>query len=354
MKRRASATTPNSFGCAAYAALVLLGCPQLLDDRFDAAVSHGFTAGDAASGDGLLESDAGDDQASTRPFVARAVPDDGERGVLPDAALVLGFSTSMDTSSVEAAYTSSDMPPESVTFAWSEANTVLEVRPKVALRTVSGSDPSELAAIAYTFAISSAAKDAAGRALEPKRISFSVARSVTQSSSAVLDRSLTGNWCSDDIYGTSDCELTDQTICFGDSSREGEPAYKGFVTFDLRSLPRDLIDISAAQLSLTVALLYGSPFVELGALRAEHVPFDAIGTPAFAAAASSSQSMSAATAVGDRVSADVTAEVRADWGVRDTSQFRLAFDVATDADVRADVVVCEASSAQLELRYWLP
>lgn len=354
MKPGARATTPKSFGCAAYAGFSLLGCPQLLDDHFDTAARHGFTAGDAASGDGLLERDGADAQVVTRAFVARAVPDDGERGVLPDAALVLGFSTSMDTGSVEAAYTSSDIPAESVTFVWSETNTVLEVRPKVALRTVSGSDPSALAAIAYTFAISSAAKDAAGRALEPKRISFSVARLITQSSSAVTDRDLTGNWCSDDVYGTSDCELTDQTICFGDSSRKGEPSYKGFVTFDLRSLPPNLIDISAAKLSMTVALLYGSPFVELGVLRAEHVSFDAIGTPAYSAPALSSRTVSVASAVGDSVSADVTAEVRADWGMRDSSQFRLAFDIPTDSDVSADVVVCEAGSARLELHYWLP
>jgi hypothetical protein len=64
--------------------------------------------------------------------------------------------------------------------------------------------------------------------------------------------------------------------------------------------------------------------------------------------------MSAAVAVGERVSGDVRSAVQADWGTRGSSQFRLSFDIGTDADTEADVVVCDAASAQLELSYWLP
>jgi hypothetical protein len=274
--------------------------------------------------------------------------------VLPDAPLLLTFSTAMNPASVEAAYTSSDIPPEDVSFVWSEANTVLQIRPKGPLRTVSGSDPNTLIPVAYTFEIAAAAQDAAGNALEPKSISFTVARSITQLASAVQDRTLTGNWRSDGVYGTSDCEPTDQTICFGDSSREGEPTYKGFVTFDLRSLPPDLLDISAAELSMSIALLFGSPFVELGTLRAEHVSFAAVGDEPYAAPALSTQTMSPAAAVGESVSGDVRGAVQADWGTRDSSQYRLSFDIGTDGDTEADVVVCDAASAKLELSYWLP
>jgi hypothetical protein len=62
--------------------------------------------------------------------------------------------------------------------------------------------------------------------------------------------------------------------------------------------------------------------------------------------------MSTAAAAGDSLAADVSAAVRADWGTRDSSQFRLAFAIATDADVAADVIVCDTSSAKLELSYW--
>jgi hypothetical protein len=363
MKLGGPGTPSLSFGRAAFAALsMLVGCPQLLHDRFDAAgevtrdsgVGQEPTTRDAAAGGSRHGGHGADAQVVTRPFVASAVPDDGARGVLPDAALMLRFSTTMNTGSVEDAYGSEDIPPESVTFVWSESDTVLQMQPTATLRTVSGSDPDALPAVAYTFEISDAAKDTEGRALEPKRISFSIARLITQSSSAVQDRALTGNWCSDQIYGTSDCEQSDRTICFGDSSRTGEPTYRGFVTFDLRSVPRDLIRISGATLSMVVELLYGSPFVELGTLRAEHLPFATIGDESYAAPPLSTQTMTTAAAVGDTMSADVSDAVRADWGTRDSSQFRLAFDIATDTDADADVVVCQASSARLELGYWLP
>jgi hypothetical protein len=67
-------------------------------------------------------------------------------------------------------------------------------------------------------------------------------RALTQTLVAIQDRSLTGNYRSDDVYGNNSCEEPDPafTTCIGDSSNANS-AYRGFVTFDpVRRAPRAL------------------------------------------------------------------------------------------------------------------
>ena len=101
--------------------------------------------------------------------------------------------------------------------------------------------------------------------------------------------------------------------------------------------------------------VFGSPFSVLGALQLEHVTFGAIGTAAFSAPAlSGPRTISTGALAGERLTADVLADVRADLGVRARSQFRLYFAVPSNADAVADQVVCDWSSAHLTLRYLAP
>jgi len=356
-------------------ALLLAGCPQRLDDDFRVRVSAaenpdagpnvggGITpgpTGDAGSvgpgpGPGPAPGPGPDSGPGTPPVILGSVPGDGAVGVLPDATVTLTFSAPMDRASVEAAYRSSDLPAGSVSFAWSDGDRVLRIQPNAVLRTNAGTDPASVGAVSYAVELAAGARDAAGNGLAPARIAFSTARAISQDIGAVTNRDLTGNWRSDSTYGLADCERIDTTVCMGDSPAAGEPAYRGFMTFDLRALPANLIAIDAAELSCTIALVYGTPFTNLGALNIDHVTFDSIGDAAFnAAPLPEHQSHTTPMIIGDVLAIDALAAVRADWTVRDYSQYRLAFSTATDGDASADQLGCDWSTLKLALSYWVP
>ena len=347
--------------------ILLTGCPQLLDDSFEsgleqpnlqtapdasagAGVGGGGAAGASNSGAGGAGG-AGAAPATGGAPVVSSVPADGARGVLPDAEVVFTFSAPMDTRSVEAAYVSSDLPPTAVSFAWSAGDTVLRVRPNAPLQIKSGVDGATVNPASYVIDIGSAARDKTGLALVPKHLNFTAVRAMTEQRNAIQDRDLTGNWRNNDSYGSSFCERVDTTICIGD----GQGSYQGFITFGLDDLPSDIVSIAAAELSSTVQLIVGDPFAALGTLRLEQVTFSSVGnealaTPALAAA----KTLSTSAVSAERMSADVLTEVRADWGTRPRSQFRLFFDTATNSDAVADQVICDWTSAHLTLTYWVP
>jgi hypothetical protein len=353
--------------------ILLVGCPQLLDDTFESGLHKPNlqTAPDATAGAGVGGGDAGvssggaggsagargagaalgTGELGTAPVISSVVPADGARGILPDADIVLTFSAPMDTRSVEAAYVSSELSAAKVSFAWSAGDTVLRVRPNAPLRVTSGVDLAKVNAASYVIDIGSAATNKAGLPLVPKHFNFTVVRAITAELAAVQDRDLTGNWRSDGTYGANYCERVDTTICIGD----GQGFYQGLVTFPLNDLPSDVVSISAAELSSTVELIVGDPFEALGTLRVEHVEFNVVGPEALSAPAlAAAKALSSSAIDAQRMSTDVVAEVRSDWGTRARSQFRLFFDTATNSDAVADQVICDWASAHLTLTYWLP
>ncbi len=363
-----------------------LACPQLLEDDFhrleaepldgsDAGVGasgasaggQGGAAGAGGSGSGGAASAGsgaggsagsgagGSAQQPRTPVLLGSVPANGVSGVAADAEITLTFSAPMDTASVLAAYSSSSLPAAAMSFVWSAGDTVLRIVPSAALEVVSGSDPSVVTARQYALDITAQARDKAGNALAPAHVGFSVVRSLTQALPAVLDRDLTGNWRTDGSYGLAYCERVDSTFCMGDSPAAGNPGYRGFLSFALGALPADLLALSSAELSATIAQKFGTPFNDLGALRSEHVAFDAIGDAAFAAPALAvHRTLSTAADVGHRLSTDVLSEVQSDLAARDTSQFRLAFESDSDADGVADLLVFEWTSALLTVTYLVP
>jgi hypothetical protein len=368
--------------------VLLAGCPQFLNDDFkeepsdppvvlfesDASVEQGMggsggtdgtsgaagaggsdvgsgSSGSSAGGSAGAAGVGGSDVGGPGPVVVSAVPANGARGVAADTALVFTFSAPMNTSSVEAAYVSSELPAAQVSFTWSAGNTVLSVRPNSPLQVATGSDPATVVATSYAVDFTSQARDQAGNALVAEHVGFTVVRSITQQLDAVQDRDLTGNWRDDSTYGLNFCERVDTTICAGD----GAATYKAFVTFDLGDVPADLVSISSAELSTTLDQLFGTPFSALGPLQLEHTEFGIIGDAAYAAPGlSAPRSMATGAVAGDTLLADVLADVQADWGLRARSQFRLLFASPTNSDAVADQVVCSWSSLHLTLSYLAP
>jgi hypothetical protein len=333
------------------AALAVLGllataCPQLRDDDFgkDQSQRPNNREPPLDAGDGV-EAD------TTAPRVVASSPPADARGVLPDAPIELSFSEAMDTAATELAYGSSDIPRAGVTFTWTQQNTVLVIRPGTALSHASGSDP----ATAHHLTLSGA-RDAAGNALAPFELTFHTARDVTQSFESVKDRDLTGNWRSNGSYGIEFCEKVDTTVCVGDSLDTDEPAYRGFISFDLGALPADRVAIESAELSLTVSLLAGTPFTGLGSLQLEPLHFQTIGEEAFGQSGDAEPTELAATALqGQVLRSDVTASVQA-ADADEYCQFRLRFERDTDPleTVTVDLITSDWTTQRLAVTYWVP
>jgi hypothetical protein len=320
--------------------------------------SAGGSAGNAAGSGDSPESAASNTSTAepdtTSPAVIGSTPADGARGVASDARIEVSFSESMDTDATQAAYASVDLPSDSVSFSWQNRDTLLVIQPREPMPIASGTDAAEVSAKEYSFALSTRATDLAGNALVPLSVSFSVARQISQTLGALTDRTLTGSWREDGLYGVLDCSVEQATVCVGESTSLGEPVYRGFLTFDLSALPTDRLAIIAAELSITVSIALGEPFATMGALELEKVSFDEIGATAYEQAAETSLGvLSTGATAGDTLSADVLAAVQADAAAGRRSQYRLGFVGGSDADITADVLVCELSSAHLKVSYTL-
>jgi hypothetical protein len=313
-----------------------IGCPQLLDDDF------GRTGTEASGVD------------ATPPTVLSSSPAAGARGVASDARIELSFSEPMDTRATEGAYSSRALPPGDVSFSWRDDDRVLSIEPKSPLRVAAGTNFAQLDAEEYSIQLSSAASDRAGNPLAPFDLTFAVVRELTQLVTASGDRTLSGNWRSDDTFGVDVCEEAAATICVGDSFSLGSPSYRGFVSFDLSALPAERREISKATLSLTIGATYNFPFLALGALRLERVRFDRIGLAAFEQAAEATLgTLGTQGSAGDTLEADVTSALRADAAVGQ-SQFRLRFERDGIEDGLPNVVLFELADTRLSVTCRLP
>jgi len=265
------------------------------------------------------------------------------------------FSEPMDTSSVEAAYSSIELPAGSISFTWSNGDTVLEIEPNQPLTLISGSDPAVTPARSYSFVIGTAAVDLEGDALPRFSSSFTTLRQITQTLFAVQDRTLTGNYRSDDVYGNNSCTQDgSETTCIGDSSNANS-TYRGFVTFDLSGLPVQIPELAGARLSMLIHTIRGAPFTALGSLVAERVSFDSISMTAFdSAALGPAIPVTSSATTGTQLSIDVLASVQDDMPGRERSQFRFRFTTLTDSNDAGDLIEWDSPSEKLELTYLTP
>jgi Bacterial Ig-like domain len=367
-RRRSLAARSWSGPALALCAWCLWGCPQLLSDDFlsgqaplDLDDDDG-TSGSAGSSGTEPQNVAGAGGAGNTPVAApgppavvSVSPSNGASGVAADAIITVTFSEPMSTSSAQAAYTSSDLPASAVSFSWSAGNTVLRIAPLQPLTRATGSSAATTTAQRYAFEIGTTAVDLDGDALPRFSSSFSTLRELTQTLAAQQDRNLTGNWRSDNVYGDNSCQFADSTTtCIGDSSNANS-SYRGFVSFDLSSLPTTLTELTAAQLGMSVDDNRFTPFPDLGNLVAEPVSFASISLDAFSSAAlGPAISVSSSAAVGARLSADVRSAVQADLAARSRSQFRLRFSTDTDSDDTGDLVQVLSTTEQLTVSYLIP
>jgi hypothetical protein len=274
--------------------------------------------------------------------------------VTNDVQIVVTFDEPMDQTATEASYQSEQLPSSQVTFSWNADGTVLTITPKAALAYSTGTDPAKVPAQRIDFFISTTAQDLKGEMLAgPVESSFSLLRQITATLPAVQDRDLTGNWRSDDTFGSGQCARDQINVCMGDSSNGGQ--YKGFISFDLSSLPDGIADVTAARLHFDVTARPGNPFGTLGALFLEHVSFDTIGPQAFRAAALANLGNVATRAnAGATLAADVQSALAADVGTLSLSQFRLQFETGSDGDDNQDGVVSAWDSQSVDLTYLIP
>jgi hypothetical protein len=287
------------------------------------------------------------------PLVSSSVPANEAVGVRRDTSLSIAFSKPMDRASVEAAFVLGNLPAGAVTFHWDAAGTLLNIVLGVPLEYASGADPNQLAALRYGYSLSSVAQDLSGRPLPETHLSFSTLREVQLSVSAEQDAALSGNWRSDDIYGTDSCAPGGANICVGDSSFGPNASYRGFLSYDLSALAAAL-ELTQATLEIPVASILGTPFTGLGPLGLEHTSFTAIAPEAFLASASPSIASAASAQAGTALSLDVLAAVQADLAGGGLSQYRLRFQTASDADAATDLLFLQRTSAALRVSYLLP
>jgi hypothetical protein len=356
----------------ALSAACLWGCPQLLSDEFsvlrsspdlsaeDPDIGTGGSAGATNEPpDPLNSSGAGGAggppvTVAGAPSIVSVSPSNGASGVAADAVVTLTFSEPMNTRAVEAAYSSGDLPAGSLSFSWSNGDSVLQLTPHQPLLRATGTSPEATVARSYAFELGTSATDQSGEALPGFSSSFSTLREISQTLAALQDRNLTGNWRSDDLYGENSCQFDSTTTCIGDSSNENS-TYRGFITFDLSDLPAQLQALSTAQLSMTIDSIRNTPFTGLGNLVADHVTFDGISLDAFGAVSIGSviQISSSATA-GAQLSANVLSAVQTDLPNRGHSQFRLRFSTTTDSDGVGDLIEVLWTTEQLTVSYLIP
>jgi hypothetical protein len=294
------------------------------------------------------------------PVVPRIVaisPPDGATGVTNDATIVITFSEVMDQELTERAYQSESIPSTLVDFAWNDAGTELTIAPRAPLEYATGSDPTAVEARRFSFFMSASAEDLEGHRLEaPQESSFSILRQIESTFFAVQNRDLSGSFRSNDTYGQGQCARGQINMCVGDSGLGGlDEQYRGFMTFDLSSIPADSAVLVGARLSLEITERAGNPFFALGGLFLERTRFDSIGSDAFGSEPLDELgTIATAGNTGTVLDVDVRDAVAVDVGEDGLSQYRLRFEETTDSDGNADAIVSAWDTQSLSVTYLLP
>jgi Big-like domain-containing protein len=285
------------------------------------------------------------------PAITKVSPGNNEAGVHADAKIVVTFDTPMAQTSVEAAWTSAELPASAVTFAWDGAGTTLTVTPKMPLALAEGAglDPSVVQPKSFAFAIAATATDVDGRPLEQVLSSqFTTERHLT--TRLAVNSPLTRSLRSDGVvFGEAAV-----TMVAGDTTADLQE--KMYATFGLPALPAgarlDVATLSGNQTSTTLA-----PY-SFGGLRVLHASVPVIDAASFVAAALGTVGdLSKSASIGTK-SIEVTAELADDLAHaaarNNNTQYRIEFPTATDNDAGADEARFSRSSFELAVAYFVP
>jgi hypothetical protein len=286
--------------------------------------------------------------ASPAPNVIDSSPASGAKGVADNGVIRIMFDRAMDEASVAAAYSSADLPTEQVSFAWNASSTELVIKPNAPLAYAQGDK--SIAAKGYAIAISTAAKDKAGTALQqPFALSFSTLRRITEKMPYTVP--MTGRALSNGTFSAL-------VVGVGDSFVNGnEMEGRTLMTFLVSSLP-DNLTVEKATLQLDESDYQGTPDATFGQLGVHHV-FFASGAEGFAAepmaGAPTSRVLSLLPNVPTARRADVTAMVKEDLANRavrfNRSQYRLVFASGPNGDNATDMVFFDKQSISLSVVY---
>lgn len=255
---------------------------------------------------------------TTRPTLVSSTPAAAEKGVARSATISLEFSEPMDKAATQAAFDITAPASANMgTFSWSADGKTMTFTP---------SAPFDYGTI-VAWRLSTAARDLAGNTMQP-----SVIRGfqIINEGVAVLD-SVMGI----DGYvtngGTS--YTSSGYILFGDSAQN--IAYRGFLSFDLSSLPASLTTIKSALVYVYLASVSGAPVTALGGgPRIEHVnvgaSLDAMDyDTANIAGPGEYGALPSTTTTNWKLTSVMLGAVKADWQNRaslgNRTQFRLRF-----------------------------
>jgi hypothetical protein len=265
------------------------------------------------------------------PYIVSISPSDGAVGVRAKAPIVVTFSEPMNEAATEAAYHSTDIPPDDVTMSWNDAGDELTIIPKEPLALADGVDLEMVEAIAYSLTIGTQAQDLAGNALEEDHtIEFWTARLILAPFAAMQDQS--GTIAADGF-------VTDLSMSVGDGGDQASAHYKGFMSFDIGGLPKDIIEL-VAEMHLHQEGVYGFPYEELGDMIAYDVEYSSMDAstfqdPPIAEVGVLSDNPDVETKV-----LEVTSFVWDDYQAeRDTTQFRMEFPTVNNLDNKEDFAV---------------
>ncbi|HKO49389.1 MAG TPA: Ig-like domain-containing protein, partial [Polyangiaceae bacterium] len=157
-------------------------------------------------------------------------------GLLASTPIKITFSEAMDTTSVENAFSVSNVASSGLSFGWASASTVLTVTANAGWSYATGTS-SALAALKYTATLTAAAKDAQGTALgAPLSYVFSTRRRITHTiaSETVGSYSTYGHAVGDDPFMCT--SATGTTYVSKWTSQASGGTYYTFITFDVSAL----------------------------------------------------------------------------------------------------------------------
>jgi hypothetical protein len=283
------------------------------------------------------------------PSVVATMPANNAAGVKPDATIVVMFSKAMDQTSVQAAWTSADLPTAQVTFAWNAAGDTLTVTPNQPLPVAMGTglDPSVVTPEEIAYSIAATASDTTGKPLTAAlAVQFRTVRRLRHDVGP--------------IDALTQSVFNDGTVVSPPSGGVGKSNFTNvfsrmFASFQLPTLPTNSL-LQSAVLAGPQESITGTPYAKLGNLKAQHVNFAAFDVNTFAA-----------TPLGNTIgdfstngtlevkTLDVTTQVLGDYANAATrggrSQYRLEFPLGTNNDGVRDFSFFTRTGFALRLTY---
>jgi hypothetical protein len=282
------------------------------------------------------------------PSVVSTVPANMAAGVKPDAEIVVTFSKPMDQASVQAAWTSADLPGAQVTFSWNAAGDTLTVASNQLLPVAEGTglDPSVVTPKEIAYSIAATAADTTGKPLvSALAVKFTTIRRLTHQVGVIdaLTQSL----------------VNDGTVIDPPSGGVGKSGFANTYTrvvasHQLPTLPTGAL-LERAIFGGEQERTAGSPYAKLGNVKAQHVNFAQLDANTFSATPLGSIGDFSTNPTLEAKTIDVTAQVADDYanftarGGR--SQYRLEFPLGTNNDGVNDFAYFVRTGFTIQLTY---